>query len=257
MKEKILVVDDDVMIRDMLYTLFTKYNYDVVTAPGGKEALEMLPEDKPDLIVLDMMMPGMNGLETLKRIREINREVEVIVLTSLPLADLEKQASKLGVSEIIRKGVSVELFLKSVKYYLDRCQAKGTCALPAKHIKGTIMVTDDDPEIRFMLETFLTKHGYGVISAANGEEAIQKLSTATTKPDLILLDVKMPGMDGIVTLKKIRSMDKKIGVVMITSVNDADVVQEAMKLGAYEYIMKPFNMEYLEMVVLTKILVGE
>lgn len=257
MKEKILVVDDEVMIRDMLYTLFTKHNYDVVTAPGGKEALEMLHKDKPDLIVLDMMMPGMNGLETLRRIREINREVEVIVLTALPLADLEKQASKLGVSEIIRKGVGVELFLKSVKYYLDRCRAKGTCALPAKQIKGTILVTDDDPEVRFMLETFLTKHGYGVISAANGEEAIQKLSTATKKPDLILLDVKMPGMDGIVTLRKIRSMDQKIGVVMVTSVNDADIVQEAMKLGAYEYIMKPFNMEYLEMVVLTKILVGE
>jgi len=71
---------------------------------------------------------------------------------------------------------------------------------------------------------------------------------------LVLLDIKMPGMDGISTLKRIKEIDKNIGVVMITGFPEAENAKEAMELGAYDYIVKPFDLTYLKLVVLTKLL---
>lgn len=257
-KEKILVVDDEVMMRDMLYNLLTKENYQVITASGGEEAITHVKESQPDLVILDLMMPKVNGLETLKRVRQINKSVEVIILTGIAIEDLDKQAQALGVSEIIRKGVGVELFLKSITYALDKRRAKKTTSEQPKASKGKIMVVDDEADIRFILEKFLLKHGYDVITAQNGEEAIKRIMQEKSKPpQLVLLDIKMPGMDGLLALKKIKEIDKNIGVVMVSGQTDLEIAQKAIELGAYDYVMKPFNLEYLEMVVLTKLLLAE
>lgn len=74
------------------------------------------------------------------------------------------------------------------------------------------------------------------------------------KPDIVLLDVKMPGMDGIETLKRLKKLDEKIGVIMITGLADEKLGQKCMELGAYDYIVKPFNETYLKVCVLSKIL---
>jgi CheY-like chemotaxis protein len=257
-KEKILVVDDEVMMRDMLYNLLVKQDYQVMTAVSGEEAIVRVKQNEPDLIILDLMMPKMNGLETLKRIRQIDKSVEVIILTGIAIDDLDKQAQALGVSEIIRKGVGVELFLKSINYALDKRRAKKTAPEQPKASKGRIMVVDDEAEIRFVLEKFLIKHGYEVVTAQSGEEAIQRITQEPSKPpQLVLLDIQMSGMDGLVALKKIKEINNNIGVVMVSGLTDLDIAQKAIELGAYDYIMKPFNLEYLEMVVLTKLLLSE
>jgi len=74
------------------------------------------------------------------------------------------------------------------------------------------------------------------------------------KPAIVLLDVKMPGMDGLVTLKKIKEIDERIGVIMITGAEDESIANEAMKSGAYDYIIKPIDLDRLEVCLLTKIL---
>ena len=263
-QEKILVVDDELVMRETLYNVLTKYKYQVVTAPNGREAIKIFEKERPNLVVLDlMMMPGMNGLETFVALRQIDPRVEVILLTGLYNEDIELQARKLGVSEILRKGVGVELFLKSITYVMEKRKAKGAGSEPKA--KGKIMVVDDEPESRFMLEKFFTRQGYTVVTAASGEEALKTLSECLALKDtagkelpfIVLLDMSMPGMDGLLALSKIKKIDKKINVVMISGVKDNELVREAMNRGAYDYIMKPFNMEYLEMVVMTKILLAE
>ncbi|MFH1227709.1 MAG: response regulator [Planctomycetota bacterium] len=257
-QEKILIVDDEVMMREMLYNLFSKKGYQVIAAPNGEEAVKQAKESRPDLIVLDLQMPKMNGLEVLKQVREFDKDVEVIILTGMEVDELDKRAGQLGVSGILRKGVGVELFLKSITYALEKRKAKQAGAPAVQTVKAKIMVVDDDADIRFILEKFLHKHGYEVATAQTGEEALKYIEREkSSPPNLVLLDINMPGMDGILTLKKIKELDSEIGVVMISGLNDMELTRKAAELGSYDYIMKPFNMEYLEMVVLTKLLLSD
>jgi len=260
-----MVVDDEMVMRDLLYTVLTKQGYQVVTAPNGRAGLDMLAKEKPSLVILDLIMPGMNGLETFVQMRRIDPKIEAIILTGANVDDLETQARQLGISDILRKGVGVELFLKSINYVMDKRKSKQTG--PESKSKGDILVVDDDSEIRFMLEKFFTRQGYQVTTASTGEEALDKLnkySTTNVKksqagqtPSIVLLDIKLGGMDGLVVLKKIKELNPKISVLMISGMNDTQTTRQAMQLGAYDYIMKPFNMEYLDMVVMTKLLLAD
>jgi CheY-like chemotaxis protein len=271
-QEKVLIVEDELAMRELLYTILAKHEYNVLTAPNGEEAIKLFEKERPGLAIIDLMMPpGLNGLETFVQLRRIDPHVEGIILTGVYTEDMESQARKLGFSDVLRKGIGVELFLKSVNYVLEKRRAKGI--QPPKKPKGKILVVDDEPEIRFMLEKFFTRYGYQVVTAGSGEEALKIVSEQINSPDyrttsfLVLLDIRMPGMDGLITLDKIKALDKssrggsasggKIGVVMISGINDEKLTREAMELGAYDFIMKPFNMEYMEMVVMTKILLAD
>jgi DNA-binding response OmpR family regulator len=107
-----------------------------------------------------------------------------------------------------------------------------------------ILVVDDEPDSVELLQEFLTGKGYEVVTASNGEEALRKVKEE--RPHLILLDVRMPGMNGLDVLRKVREFDQEVGVIMVTAVNEEDTGREALKLGAFDYIVKPLNFEYLE-----------
>ena len=114
-----------------------------------------------------------------------------------------------------------------------------------------ILVVDDDVAIGNMLKKFLSKKGYETIVALSGEEAIKKVKEE--RPHVVLLDIRMPGMDGVETLKKIREIDKEVGIVMITAVKEEETGKKCMELGAYDYITKPLSLDYLETVLAVKL----
>ena len=103
-----------------------------------------------------------------------------------------------------------------------------------------------------MLKKFLTKKGYEAIIALSGEEGIRKVKEE--KPQAILLDIKMPKMNGIEALKKIREIDKKVGIVMITAVKEEEIGRKCLELGAYDYLTKPLDLDYLETALMVKLL---
>ena len=114
-----------------------------------------------------------------------------------------------------------------------------------------ILVVDDDIEICSILQEFLTSKGYEVSTAWDGANALQQVKAV--KPHIILLDVTMPGMDGIAILQEIKRIDSTAGVIMITGIKDEYLARRAITLGAYEYITKPIDLNYLELVVMVKI----
>jgi DNA-binding response OmpR family regulator len=107
-----------------------------------------------------------------------------------------------------------------------------------------VLVVDDEPVARELLSEFLTAKGYAVLTASNGEEALRKLKEE--RPHLILLDIRMPKMDGLETLRRVREIDHEVGVIMVTAVNEEETGRQALKLGAFDYITKPMNFQYLE-----------
>jgi two-component system response regulator (stage 0 sporulation protein F) len=105
--------------------------------------------------------------------------------------------------------------------------------------KSTILVIDDQPGIRRLLMEVLTEEGYTVYAAANGYEGIQKVKELT--PDIILMDMKMPGMDGIETLRELKQINQAEKVIMMTAYGELELVNQAKGLGAFAYITKPFD----------------
>jgi two-component system response regulator MprA len=114
-----------------------------------------------------------------------------------------------------------------------------------------ILIVDDEEEIRQLVAEFLEARGYSVISAASGIEALTALERF--HPDLILLDVMMPRMNGLEALRRIREVDGRVGVIMLTAVEDEGVARQAMQSEAYDYVTKPVDFGYLELAILTKL----
>ncbi len=112
-----------------------------------------------------------------------------------------------------------------------------------------ILVVDDDSVMREMLKRYLSSKGYEVCLAEDAVSCIDEVDNF--KPDMILLDIMMPGMGGIETLKEIKKIDPNIGVIMVTGLTDKELARRTFNLGAYDYIMKPFSLAHLDTVVMT------
>src|SRR5262245_8059501 len=112
---------------------------------------------------------------------------------------------------------------------------------------GKVLVVDDEPEVRQVLVEFLSSRGYDVVAAAGGGEAVTMVETV--KPDLVLLDVAMPEMDGVETLKRIVAIDPSLAVIMVTANADIGITSKLLALGAVDYVPKPFDLDYLDQAV--------
>ncbi len=115
-----------------------------------------------------------------------------------------------------------------------------------------VLVVDDEAYAVELLQEFLTAKGYEVLAASDGEEALQKVKEE--RPHLILLDVRMPKMNGLEVLKRVREMDHEVGVIMVTAVHEEETGRQALQLGAFDYITKPLDFQYLERSLWAKLL---
>jgi len=115
-----------------------------------------------------------------------------------------------------------------------------------------ILVVDDEQDVCDMLEKFLTIKGYEVSTALSGEDALALVKEE--RPHIVLLDIRMPEMDGLECLESIKEIDKEIGVIMITAIKQEEVGKKAMELGAYDYITKPLSLQYLQDCLMVKLL---
>jgi len=113
---------------------------------------------------------------------------------------------------------------------------------------GRILIVDDEQAVRDVLAEYFTEHGYEVATAASGTEALAVLPDC--RPDLVLLDIRMPGLDGIETLRRLRQVAPAVAVIMVTANEDVDLARDTLKIGALDYVAKPFDFAYLEQSVM-------
>jgi len=115
-----------------------------------------------------------------------------------------------------------------------------------------ILVVDDEIDACRVLEEFLTAKGYEVLSAQDGPTAIRKVEEF--KPHIVFLDIIMPGVGGIEVLHEIKRLDPQVAVIMVSVVTEPEKAKRTFDLGAYDYITKPVDLDYLEKVVIVKLL---
>lgn len=118
-------------------------------------------------------------------------------------------------------------------------------------LQSRIVVVDDDPDILEVIKRFLVRRKFEVHTALSGEAALPLIRAV--RPHLVLLDLWLPGPDGVETLKEIRRFDSSVGVIMMTGYEDEEKGHQCLDLGASDYIRKPIDFKYLETTVLQKI----
>jgi len=116
---------------------------------------------------------------------------------------------------------------------------------------GRILVVDDERDFGDIMVEYLRAKGYEAEAAIDGPSAIKRIDSF--HPHLVLLDIHMPLMDGLEVLERINALDRKVGVIMVTALNDEAIGRRALKLGAADFITKPVDLDYLDTSVITKI----
>ena len=248
----ILVVDDELEIREVLHEALAMHGYSVTGAASAGQALAALEERPYDLVILDIKMPGESGDSLLRKVREVRKDLPVIIYTASVTQELETRLKAEGANEVFQKTMKIDLLTSQVSSIL---KAKRAAESASASSERNVLIVDDEPDIRDMLAEFFKSKNCKTLTASDGEAAIAIVKSGIPI-SVVLLDFSMPGLNGIQTLEQIRSLNKTLGVVMMTANNDIHTVSRAMELGAYSYILKPFDFLYLETVVLSKLMIA-
>jgi CheY-like chemotaxis protein len=264
-KPRILLVDDNEIVILQVRSVLEPAGYQVDVSNGGEEALEYTKSHVPDGIILDLMMPKVDGFMVLESIRgtETTREIPVLILTAKNLTREElARLSGNNVKQLLHKGdvdrqellLKVELMLNQTDP-VDGPSAKSETSVPAEPIKPspvnlrsdqaqTILLIEDNPDNVVTVKAVLGK-SYQVIDAADGLIALDILEKVN--PCLILLDMGLPKMDGLTVLKRIRENPdmNHIPVIALTAHAMKDDRERYLRAGCSDYISKPFDPDLL------------
>jgi CheY-like chemotaxis protein len=203
----VLVIDDDPEARELIRRTLGREGIQVILASSGAEGLAMARAARPAVITLDVMMPEMDGWTVLSEIKAdaALHDVPVIMLT---MVDDRQRGFALGAADYLMKPVDRERLLGVVNTHR-----------PASEAGANILVVEDDPTTRDMLRRMLEREGWTVAEADNGEVALGRV--AERRPDLILLDLMMPKMDGFEVISALRStaLWRSIPIVVLTAMD--------------------------------------
>ncbi len=241
---KILVVDDDEVIRHLLVDTLSTLGYQTWGAANGEEALATLNQKKVDIVITDIKMPKLDGVRLLKKIKETQPDLPVLIITAYNFAYSQDQAVTSGADGFLAKPFRIGKIEDLIKTVLAHKKTNST--VPPESSKKILIVDDDQILLDMLIET-LDSLGYQAQGAKNGEEALQKIDS--TEFDLVITDIRMPKMDGISFLKTLKEKKPKLPVIMITGFSLAYTQQRAIQEGADGYLVKPFKIEKIEELV--------
>ncbi len=239
---RILIVDDSAAIRKSLAHLLMPLNAVIIQAENGQAAFDLACAEPFDLIISDIDMPVMNGIEFCRKLksRESTCAVPVVVVSSFDSDRDVDMGFQAGAAAYISKNDAVNSLLKTIEAILSRSRFKQ---------KQLILVVDDSPAIRQMVESGLAQAGFRVVTAANGKEGLKKL--ADTRPDLILSDIDMPVMNGFDFCEAVHQDSQYVAIpfVVMSANGNVGYMRRMIQRGAAAYLVKPFNMDELAILI--------
>ncbi|MCP3939953.1 MAG: response regulator [Desulfobacteraceae bacterium] len=264
-KKRVLVVEDNKAAIIQIKMILEQEGYHVDIARGGKKAEEFVQDIIPDGIILDLMMPDIDGFDVLDNIRNTKKtaNIPVLILTAKNLTpdDLKKLSAN-NIQQLVQKGnVEREDLLLKVKIMLG--EKPKTSSLPVEHTQKTkkagikhpkkipeiarldkalptILVIEDNPDNLLTIKAVL-KNKYTIMEASDGEKGLA--AALQSLPDLILLDISLPGMDGYVITKKIKADERagRIPVIALTAHAMKGDRDKIISAGCNDYISKPID----------------
>ena len=290
-KIKVLLVDDEEAYVKTLAERMEMRDVGSRVALSGEEALDMLEHEPPDVMVLDLRMPGIDGMEVLERVKKSHPQIEVIILTGHGSEKEEKEARRLGAFEYLQKPADTSQLLKTVRSAwakslkatveflkesqeeFDKSMAAAAFAeagapeiaretmeksSPPQHEAApktvddetevapstlrVLFVDDEEDFVRTMAER-MEMRDVGSDVALDGEQALQMLQEEV--PDVMVLDLRMPGIDGMEVLRRVKKQYPTMEVIIMTGHGSDRDEAEARRLGAFDYLRKPVDINDL------------
>lgn len=251
---KVLCVDDDPEVLGVLSEYLTGQGFHVLTATNGVEALHQVARRTPRAVILDLFMLRPGGLVALDRIKRLDPRIPVILISGVPnVLEMVAEAG-VDVAGVFRKPVD----LAQLSEVLAQAGVAPLSTPPGEVLddvspdvgpssRKRILVVDDEREFREVLTEYLQGKGFEVLEAHSGEEALTRIPEF--HPHIVLLDIAMPGLSGVQTLRRIKALSLETCVVMVSGKEDAETLRLTLAMGAVDYVPKPVDFGYLDSVL--------
>jgi two-component system response regulator HydG len=228
MKDKptILVVDDNQDLLETFAMILKRRGYQVQTAVNGISAVDKFKKQNFDVTLMDIVMPEMNGVDAFKKIKQMQPEAPIILMTAYSDEDLVQNAKDEGVRQILHKPIHIDQLIELIN-----------------EVAGdqSILIVDDDADICDTLTKILESQGYSVLTAGSGEEAVSMSKEKTCQ--LAFIDVKLPNIDGLETLLRLKEINPDMIVIMMTGFRNEvkEALDKAQAASAITCLYKPFD----------------
>jgi len=278
----LLVVDDEPGNLELLEAILTPMGHKIRTARGGREALQAVEDDPPELILLDLMMPGLSGFEVCEMLRSDPRtaRIPVVIVTGFDQFGTKERILGLGADDYLIKPIHpadvqarVEALLKvrHLQLELDRTVAYlhememasfshrrrmlAEVGLNMAHVSQgavaqgmpRVLLVDDEELARQFYGSLLTEHGFRVVAVPNGREAIE---AALRHPlEAAVVDLVMPELSGLNILEELRRFIPDLPVVMLTAHPSPQAAVTSFKLGAFDFVVKGLQHDLVALAV--------
>ncbi len=240
---KIMIMEDERILGEIIFNKLKSEGYDVCWELNGAKGIEKMREILPDLVLLDLVMPEKDGYEVLEDIQKDDalKKIPVVIISNSGEPVELTRIIELGAKDyIIKAEFTPEEVLKKVRKYLGEEDISDAAkkALKSKTSLITLLIVEDDSFLYSLIVERLKKEGYNILTATDGIQALKVLETKT--PDLIILDIIMPGMNGFEVLKKIKADPKYKDtlIIILSNLGQEHEIEEAKKLGADEFLVK-------------------
>ena len=224
---RVLIVDDDDDFRDLMRLQLSHAGYDVLDARDAESAIQIARASHPDVITVDLLMPGIDGWSFIDRLRQEEGLANIPIVVVSGAADAKTDVRLPTDVSVIAKGEGHDRLLREISLAL------------AGRRGATVLVAEDDDDLRGVLTASLIRNGHRVIQARDGAEALASLER--DQVDLLVLDLVMPNIDGFEVLARLKGTGRgaTLPVVVVTGTDRSTTELQALRLGANVYLTKP------------------
>lgn len=254
MSQKILIIEDEEVLLEVLKSKLKKEGYEVSIAKDGEEGIKKFRAEKPDLVLLDIIMPKMGGFEVMREVTNDSalKDTPIIVISNSGQPVEIEEATKLGARDyLIKAEFSPEEVLEKIRQNLapqkeskaEPLASSGEDSISMQKEKGgstssRILIVEDDKFLRDLIVQKLKKEGFDVLQAIDGEEGTKVVKENTV--GLMLLDLILPGIDGFEVLKRVKEdpQTKDVPVIILSNLGQKEDVERGLRLGAQDYLIK-------------------
>lgn len=224
-KLNVLVVDDDRDFAESLADALELVGHEVTLAFSGEDAVNIFEENDFDITFMDVKLPGKNGVESFFEMRRSKPAARVIMMTGYSVPQLLEQAIEQGAWDVIHKPLEMQKILSMV----EKVKPCG------------VLIADDDPDFLKSICTALKNEGYAIYVARDGEEVLKQLEVE--KVDVLILDLRMPVLNGLETYTKMRECGKCVPTIILTGYRseESETVSILESMSVYGILNKPFD----------------